>query len=689
MPWYRTGTVSVTNGSAVVTGSGTAFVSNIQIGDAIRLPDNKLWEVKQVNSDTQLTLQLNYTGGTASAQAYEVVPTRGYIRDLALNSAALLQNFTLLKEAITATSDGKVSIGGAAISDRKLTVRGTAAGGVKAEIANDSTDAAAFSQFSLSSTGGGSLGQYAFGPSYVSSGPFKASGATIYGTGTGGLNLASDNGPTVFHVGPSLIERVRIATDGNVGIGTQAPSVKLHVAGDTIAAAHATQPGTYNIGFFGRVPAGGTMNWDIKTNDATYGAWTPMTITGGGYVGIGTTNPQSRLHVSGAVSIDGYGGANVVQDVTITRTSSGTAIQTGPNITFGDTTASNTITIQNSQGNLDVWNYGGGAWAQRFRVSKIGDIGLCGPGTVAITGYRTVTINGDVNGSVLDLTQGGTMRSRMVATSSSASFESGAGLPFVWLPAGSEKMRLTVAGSLIMSSATTGPVTTPNYLSFATDYSNNTLAENCKLYLFRSSGANFFGFGVGSNADVQYHAEGAGGSSGNHRFYCANVLRAVIDVAGTLRPGGDNVQTLGWSGGRWSVVYAGTGTINTSDERAKQDISVIPDEWLDAWGDVEWTRYKFKDAVAAKGDDARWHVGLIAQRVRDAFAARDLDAYEIGLLCYDEWGETIENEEVVQEAGDRFGLRYEECLAMEAAWNRRELSTLRARLAALESPSVS
>ncbi len=234
-----------------------------------------------------------------------------------------------------------------------------------------------------------------------------------------------------------------------------------------------------------------------------------------------------------------------------------------------------------------------------------------------------------------------------------------------------------------------------------------------------------------------------------------------VDVNGAYA-GADNVQSLGWSANRWSVVYAGTGSINTSDERAKDDISAIPDEWLDAWGAVEWVRYKFRDAVEAKGEAARWHVGLIAQRVRDVFAEQGLDAEAIGLLCYDQWEEEREpileegvtgqeefvagHEDVVVgqemivvgeentgvlgpdgtpifraiteardvveqrpimemrdivgmvdtgetrvtlEAGDRWGLRYDECQAIEAAWQRREISRGQAvaekRIAALEA----
>lgn len=150
------------------------------------------------------------------------------------------------------------------------------------------------------------------------------------------------------------------------------------------------------------------------------------------------------------------------------------------------------------------------------------------------------------------------------------------------------------------------------------------------------------------------------------RFYTMNAgtvaERLRIHANGVVRPGSDNAQTLGAASNRWGTIFSGTGSISTSDERAKGDIEAIPDAWLDAWGDVEWSRYRFIGGN-------RWHIGLVAQRVHAAFKARGLDAFDIGLCCYDRWeadGDTPE--------GDRWGLRYDECFALEAAWVRRELN---------------
>ncbi|RJG56731.1 hypothetical protein D0Z70_05180 [Sphingobium terrigena] len=148
-----------------------------------------------------------------------------------------------------------------------------------------------------------------------------------------------------------------------------------------------------------------------------------------------------------------------------------------------------------------------------------------------------------------------------------------------------------------------------------------------------------------------------------------------VMVNAVLQPLTDNVRTLGSAASRWSVIYAATGTINTSDARAKCDVAAVDDALLDAWGDVQWVTYRWRDAVAAKGDEARVHVGLMAQGVRDAIDARlgAGAAVRLGLLCCDD----------LPDGAVRWGLRYDQCFALEAAWQRRRLDRIEARIDAL------
>lgn len=129
----------------------------------------------------------------------------------------------------TALLTGQSAVGGAALSDRMFTVRGNVGGGLKSEVVNDNTTSAAYTQFSVNNSGGGVLVLYGFSSTYLASGPFKPSGTAIHGNGTGGLNFLSDTGDTIFHTGGSQVERMRINTNGYVGIGTNNPQIPLHV----------------------------------------------------------------------------------------------------------------------------------------------------------------------------------------------------------------------------------------------------------------------------------------------------------------------------------------------------------------------------------------------------------------------------------------------------------------------------
>ena len=68
-------------------------------------------------------------------------------------------------------------------------------------------------------------------------------------------------------------------------------------------------------------------------------------------------------------------------------------------------------------------------------------------------------------------------------------------------------------------------------------------------------------------------------------------------------------------------------------------------------------RYKFNSAVAEKGDDARYHFGIIAQDLQDAFTAEGLDAGDYGMFISSTWTDDDGVEQT------RLGVRYNELLA--------------------------
>ena len=100
MAWYKSGTVTVTNGSATVTGDGTAFVSNVVVGDAFQAPDGRSYEVAAVVSATELTLARAYLGATGGGQAYTIQPTSSFAGDLAARVVQLIGSFGAVRDGI-------------------------------------------------------------------------------------------------------------------------------------------------------------------------------------------------------------------------------------------------------------------------------------------------------------------------------------------------------------------------------------------------------------------------------------------------------------------------------------------------------------------------------------------------------------------------------------------------------------
>ncbi|WP_155026055.1 phage tail fiber protein [Enterobacter hormaechei] len=71
------GTLTLTNNSAAVTGSGTAFTTELAVGDFIVVTVGGIpytLAIKTVNSNTSLTLVSNYTGPTQAGAAWYAVP---------------------------------------------------------------------------------------------------------------------------------------------------------------------------------------------------------------------------------------------------------------------------------------------------------------------------------------------------------------------------------------------------------------------------------------------------------------------------------------------------------------------------------------------------------------------------------------------------------------------------------------
>ncbi|RSV20542.1 hypothetical protein CA236_01205 [Sphingomonas sp. ABOLG] len=218
MPWYRAGSVAVTNGSAIVTGAGTDFVGNVSIGDGFIAPDRGVYEIAQVVSATQFLLATPYQGATAGGQGYSIKPTQSFARDLALGASQLLNTFGAVRDGI---GQGLVPDG---------------------SLASPAIRFSADQDTGVARVGNNTLGLVAGGATRMSVGPTGVDLADALSIG--GINPRVMLGSNVAAwqidcpTGTNALtfverqfssEKMRIDAGGNVGIGTSQPTSRLDI----------------------------------------------------------------------------------------------------------------------------------------------------------------------------------------------------------------------------------------------------------------------------------------------------------------------------------------------------------------------------------------------------------------------------------------------------------------------------
>lgn len=111
--------------------------------------------------------------------------------------------------------------------------------------------------------------------------------------------------------------------------------------------------------------------------------------------------------------------------------------------------------------------------------------------------------------------------------------------------------------------------------------------------------------------------------------------------SGYLRPILDDVYSLGYSGKRWSTVYASNGTIQTSDRRRKNDIRLVPQKDQTAEETPALTQEDLLDFI--RNVDIYTYVSdpEHTKTVQDAIAANEYEKIHIGIMANDLTGSKI------------------------------------------------
>ena len=402
MAWYNTGTIALTNGSATVTGSGTNFLVGAQIGEALYAPDGKLYEIQTINSATVITLASNYLGSTASGQGYQIIPTQSLVADLASDVTDLISDFADVRDYAGngKFNDGAVGTPGITFTqdqDNGLYRIGSnnwalAAGGIK-QVDLSATDVeinyAGVKKLATTATGidvtglvtaGGATFSGNVGVQSSTFGSSDITAETTAATGTGYsrvilkttdrewrlINDASTVGsPFLLFDATAGLERMRIDSSGNVGIGTSSPATTLHitkdgnqsavldvyeaqqVSHDTIAYTRWVQNASGIANIMGVDSAAGILGTSsnhalvIRTNNTER-----MRIDSNGNVGIGGASQGANLHI-----LDSSGGSLWLSD-TGTRTFGIQA--SGSNLVFRDESAATERMRIDASGNLLV-----------------------------------------------------------------------------------------------------------------------------------------------------------------------------------------------------------------------------------------------------------------------------------------------------------------------------------------------
>jgi len=447
-----------------------------------------------------------------------------------------------------------------------------------------------------------------------------------------------------------------------------------------------------------------------------------------GNVGVNESGPTVPLEVKGA---QGY--ASSASNLSTSTTKAAAKIR-------GSNDASTSLFFGASTGDAEQYIQsanGAGSAADDILLNPFGgNVGIGVTTANNYSGFTTVTIGGSGNAD-LDFERNGTVIASLFTETSQNDFDIQATNDLVFQSGGSnDRVRINSSGDFFVAKSSQDVDTVGHELR-ADGVTVHTASGASPLFINRKSSDGAFtvyrfddttrGFIGTGNSRLFIVSDN--GSTGSGLMFGTNGLLPV-NRSGTLS---DNTFDVGSSSYRFDDIFATNGTIQTSDQNEKQQIASLTDAEITAAKAISklFKTFKWNDSVASKGDNARTHTGHIAQEVKSAMTDAGLDATKYAFFCSDTWWEhsvevpaveaveavteTQTNEEgdevqvVVKEAVEaqdaytrtdtydtaeeapegatertRLGIRYPELLAFVGAATEQRLTSIEARLTALE-----
>ena len=291
-------------------------------------------------------------------------------------------------------------------------------------------------------------------------------------------------------------------------------------------------------------------------------------------------------------------------------------------------------------------------------ITNAGNVGI---GTTSPS--KQLTISGDNAEFLINRTGTYADTINMGCPSGVPTIVGGTHLAFGGSGAWTEHMRIDSSGNLLVGTTTTDRTADDGITANGVGFMDVSRSSNISgRFTRRSTDGSIVDFRkdsttVGSiGTESGYLAVGSSHGQSGYLGFRSNIVYPSTSTGANR----DNIIDLGGSTQRFDDIYATNGTIQTSDRNEKQDIEALTDAEtrvaVAAKGLLR--KFRWKDAVAEKGDEARTHFGIIAQDLQDAFTAEGLDAGNYAMFISSTW-----TDEETGEEKTRLGVRYSELLA--------------------------